>query len=185
VPLNSDGDWLADYYELLVKEYLEKKGFMVTLNVKFLKNKRESDIDVLAIDPKKDSVIVGEVKDAQLSEKQIDHENSDFNDKNLKNKVKEITGHDNFSKVIYCWSVQDSVKKDAPSKYKIEIIEFWEIINYLIGKVQPEIQKNKWEYETAYPNTMLIQMLLDYEYLKSDKGKTKVDLKKPMADSSK
>lgn len=32
---------------------------------------------------------------------------------------------------------------------------------------------------------MLIQMLLDYEYLKSDKGKTKVDLKKPMADSSK
>ena len=42
------GILLADYYELLVKEYLETDGFVVRLNVRFKKDKGISDIDVLA-----------------------------------------------------------------------------------------------------------------------------------------
>jgi len=133
---------LANYYELLVKEYLEKKGYTLRLNVDFLKNKVHSDIDVLAVNTLLKKVIVGEVKADPLSKKQIDHENSDFNDTNLVNKVKEIIGSTtNFSKFIYCWSVQDNVKKDALTKYKINIIQFWEIINSLIDEVEKLNQK--------------------------------------------
>lgn len=131
---------MADYYELLVKEFLEREEFIVRLNVKFSKNKGHSDIDVLAVNSSK-SVMVGEVKDAILSTEQIDNEETDFEDSNLKNKVKEITGRTNFSKFVFCWEVKDNVKKYAFTNYKIIIIQFWEIIDSIIYDVQPKILK--------------------------------------------
>lgn len=57
---------MADYYELLVKEYLEQKGYVVRLNVRFKKEKGgTSDIDVLAFKCNEGKTIVGEVKAAR------------------------------------------------------------------------------------------------------------------------
>ena len=54
--------YMAEVYEKFVKEYLELKGFLVTLDVPFMK-KNWSDIDVVAV--KKNGgfkIIIGEVK---------------------------------------------------------------------------------------------------------------------------
>ena len=146
---------MADYYELLVKEYLEQKGFAVRLNVRFLKTIGYSDIDVLAINPTERAVIVGEVKAPSLGRKEIEHENVDFNDIHLQNKVKELIGNTNFSKYIFCWAVDDKVRDYALRNFQIYIVQFWEIINYFIEKVTSIRQKNRWIYDQSYPNTML------------------------------
>lgn len=167
---------LADYYELLVKEYLEQKGFVVRLNVKFLKNKGYSDIDVLAINLTQKTTIVGEVKGLSLSRKEIEHENEDFNDPHLRDKMQELLGHSNFRKHIFCWSVEDSVKTYAHENFQVEVVEFWEIINFLIEKVTSARQSKRWIYDQAYPNTMLLQLL--HHFSKPYKGIIRVNLAK-------
>jgi hypothetical protein len=167
---------LADYYELLVKEYLEQKGFVVRLNVKFLKNTGYSDIDVLAVNLTQETTIVGEVKAPSLSRKEIEHENEDFNDPHLGDKIRELLGHSNFEKYMFCWSVEDSVKTYALKNFQIKVVEFWEIINFLIEKVINARQSKRWIYDQSYPNTMLLQMLHDFS--EPYKGIVRVNLAK-------
>ena len=70
---------LVDYYEKMVKEYLEQQGYAVRLCIRFLKTRGYSGIDVFAINPIQEKTIVGEVKAYGLNKKEIDHENEDFN----------------------------------------------------------------------------------------------------------
>lgn len=164
---------MADYYELLVKEYLEQQGYVVRLDVKFKKNKGNSDIDILAVPCKDGKTIVGEVKSISLSKNGLIQEENDFNNSHLKDKVKELIGDSAFEKYIYCWSVEDDVKKDA-DKSGIKIIQFPEIINELIKRVVKTRESEKWIYEKSYPNTMLLQML--YHFSKPEKGIIRVNL---------
>jgi hypothetical protein len=166
---------LADYYELLVKEYLEQQGFVVRLNVRFRKKKGYSDIDVLAFNCNQGTTILGEVKAASLRQNEIKKEDEDFNDPYLADKVNELIGQTNFEKCIFCWSVEDEVKK-LVEEYKIKVIQFFEIINFLIEKVVSSRKKNRWIYDQSYPNTMLLQML--YHFSKPQNGKVRIQLDK-------
>lgn len=170
---------MADYYELFVKEYLELEGFLVRLNTKFKKGKEGGlppDIDVIAINPSKNQSVVGEVKGVSLEKRDIDKENEDFNNIDQRNKIKEILGHENYDKYIFCWGVDEETGRYATEKYQIHIVQFWEIINYLISKVREIRRKGRWAYERGidYPNLMLLQML--YHFSKEYKGKIRVDL---------
>lgn len=167
---------MADYYERLVKEFLELQGYAVRLNIKFLKNKKNSDIDIIAVNSRNGDVIVGEVKDVVLSKKQIDTEKSDFNEPNLVLKVKEIVGHDNFSKQVFCWSAKDQDKQEALN-HGIRIREFRELIDFLLKEVQNRNIKNQWFYETECPNIMLLQLLNDCYRIEPKKGQK--ESKKP------
>jgi len=169
---------LADYYERLVKEYLELEGFLVKLNITFSKGKRglPPDIDVIAINPSNGKIIVGEVKGTFLERKDVDTENRDFNDPHLQDKVKQILGQEAYDKYIFCWGVDENAKGYAKEKHQIHVVQFWEIVNYLIDKVRELRRKDRYRYESGieYPNLMLLQML--YDYSKPYLGKTRVDL---------
>ena len=58
---------LADFYEQMVKEYLEQQGYTAKLRVRFFKTRGYSDIDVLAINLADGKIIIGEVKAASLT----------------------------------------------------------------------------------------------------------------------
>lgn len=169
---------LADYYERLVKEYLELEGFLVKLNTKFSKGKRGGppDIDVIAINPSNGKIIVGEVKGTGLEKKDVDTENRDFNDPHLQDKVRQIFGQETYDEYIFCWGVDEDTKSYAKEKYQIHIVQFWEIVNYLINKVRELGRKKRYRYERGieYPNLMLLQML--YHYSKLYRGKIRVNL---------
>ena len=167
---------LADFYEQMVKEYLEQQGFTVRLRVRFFKTRGYSDIDVLAINLTEGRAIVGEVKAASLTNKRIDNEKNDFDDPKLQDKVKELIGDKPYSKYIFCWSVEESTKKYALEKHQITVIQFWEIINYFIERVRKSRKKGKWIYDQTFPNTMLLQML--YHFSEPYKGKVRVNLSK-------
>ena len=167
---------MADYYELLVKEYIEQKGDVVRLNVRFKKEiGGTSDIDVLAFKCDEGKTIVGEVKAATLKEKQTKHEDSDFNDLHLKDKVKELIGSSSFEKCIFCWSVDDETKKYAQDYHGIQITQFPETINDFINKAVSTREKGNWTYDQSYPNIMMLQML--HFFSKPEKGKVRVNLK--------
>jgi len=172
--LKSGALFLADYYEQMVKEFLELQGYTVRLRIRFFKTRGYSDIDVFAINPVEEKIIVGEVKGVSLGIKEIDHEYDDFNDPHLLNKVKELTGNSNYSKYIFCWSAEADTKKYALEKYHITIIQFWEIINQFIERVRIAREKGKWIYDQTFPNTMLLQLLSNFN--KPYKGKRRVDL---------
>lgn len=100
----------------MVKEYLEQQGYTVRLCIRSFKTRGYSDIDVFAVNPINETIIVGEVKGFGLSIKEVDKENDDFNDPHLLNKVKELTGNSCFSKYIFCWSAEEDTKKYAKEK---------------------------------------------------------------------
>lgn len=167
---------LADFYEQMVKEYLEQQGFAVRLRVRFLKTRGYSDIDVLATSLTDGKAIVGEVKAASLTNKAIDNEKNDFDDPRLRDKLKELVGDKSYSMYIFCWSVEDSTKEYALEKHQITVIQFWEIINHFIERVRESREKGKWIYDQTFPNTMLLQLL--YNFSKPYKGKVRVNLSK-------
>jgi len=169
---------LADYYERLVKEYLELMGFLVRTNTRFKKGRGWGDIDIIAIDSSRSQIIVGEVKTRSMGKTDIDGENEDFNNLSQQNKIKEILGNENYDKYIFCWGADEEVKRYAKENYGIHILQFWEIINYLIDKVREIRHKGRWRYERGigFPNLMLLQML--YHFSKEYKGKIRVDLNK-------
>ena len=165
---------LADFYEKMVKEYLEQQGYTVRLRIRFFKTGGFSDIDVFAINSVNEKIIVGEVKGPTLGKKQIDQENNDFNNSHLLKKIKELAGDSKYSKYVFCWSVTEETKEYALKKYQITIIQFWEIINQFIGRVKKVREKGKWIYDQTFPNTMLLQMLSFFN--KPIKGKKRIDL---------
>jgi hypothetical protein len=165
---------LADYYEQMVKEYLEQKGFTVRLRVRFFKTRGFSDIDVFAVNISEGKVIVGEVKTASLTNKRIDDEVDDFNDPRLQEQIKRLIGDKPYSKYIFCWSIDENTKKYALEEHEVTVIQFWEIINHFIERVRKSRQKGKWIYDQTFPNTMLLQLL--YHFSIPYKGKVRVNL---------
>jgi hypothetical protein len=166
---------MVDYYERFVKEYLELQGYYVRVGTKFMKG-NWSDIDVIAIHPRTGQAIVGEVKSTSPNLKEIDEEWNDFNDTSLQAKIAEVLGHQNYDRYLFVWPVDDDIVKYAQDKYQIKVIQFWEMINFMLNVVKERLDKDSYIYEAGieFPNLMLLQMIAHFS--KEYKGKKRVDL---------
>jgi hypothetical protein len=150
---------MTDFYESLVKEYLELKGYLVRTRTRFKKNRRWSDIDVIGVEAKYGKVvhlIVGEVKGESLNSKRVEELNKWMESQELKSKISELFGSTEFEKWIYCWSMEKETKEYART-LDINICEFVDIIKYLRDRIK---EKKGYFYEEEHPNLMLLQFIL-------------------------
>jgi len=166
---------MPDYYVALVKEHLELQDFIVRTETKYKIRKKDSrgilrtswgDIDILAVkieDNKISELIVGEVKAEAQTEKEIQEIDVDkFENKYVKQRLKELFGSSRHKKCLYCWSWEPKTRKFA-EKLGIIPVSFREIINYLLKKVE---EHKGWLYLKDYPNLMLLQFLQADGHLK-------------------
>lgn len=166
---------MPDYYVALVKEYLERQDFIVRTETKYKireKDKRGilrtswGDIDILAVKVEDDmmtELIVGEVKAEEQTEKEIQEINEyKFDNKHVKQRLKELFGSSRYKKCVYCWSWKPETREFA-QKLGITPVSFGEIADYLLKKVE---ERPGWFYLKDYPNLMLLQLLQSQGYLK-------------------
>ena len=159
---------MPDYYVALVKEYLERKDFIVRTETKYKIRRKDSrgvlrtsygDIDILAVTIKDDAVdelIIGEVKAEPKTKKAIKEINQrKFESKYVRQKIKDLFGSTNYTKYLFCWSWKMETRKYAEG-IGIRPVSFEEIMNYLLKKVEENLG---WFYLKDYPNLMLLQFL--------------------------
>ncbi|MCG2717771.1 MAG: hypothetical protein L6408_02900 [Nanoarchaeota archaeon] len=169
---------MTEVYESFVREWLELNGYTVRTDTRFKKGGGWSDIDIIAVKPSGNHLIVGEVKADPLCEAgktSVKEINDHLEDEELKKKVEELYGS-KFEKWIYCWpwfrkqkpkegeeEFKKRVEKDKKKyedKYKVKIKFFSEIIDDLIDKVKKiREEEDRCEYLNNCPNLMLLQMM--------------------------
>lgn len=157
-----------NFYEKLVRKYLEERGWLVRSRVKFWKMRSDkkkggwSDIDIIAA--KNDKVIVGQVKGESQDKEDIEQINKDFESARLKEKVSEIAGTSEFQKWVYCYSVDNEVKNYAKDNFNVEMRSFGEILRWAFNKVRNETYAGKgksWLSPMFDSDLMLMCMLIE------------------------
>lgn len=157
-----------NFYEKLVREYLEERDWLVRSRVKFWQRRNDkkkggwSDIDIIAV--KNDKVIVGQVKAEFQNKEGIERINADFESARLKAKVLKIAGTSEFQKWVYCYSVDNEMRNYAKDTFNIGMCSFGEILKWVFDKVRDETYAGKgksWLSPQFDSDLLLMCMLIE------------------------
>lgn len=157
-----------NFYEKLVREYLEERGWLVRSRVKFWQRRTDkkkggwSDIDIIAA--KNDKLIVGQVKAESQNKEDIARINEDFESASLKEKVLKIAGTSEIQKWVYCYSVDNEMRKYAKDNFNIEMCSFGEILRWVFDEVRDKTYAGKgksWLSPLFDSDLMLMCMLIE------------------------
>lgn len=158
---------MAELYESLVRECLElNHGYFVRTDLKYHTDVGGiSDVDIIAIHPRKNEMIIGEVKSGSWNDKEIIEffkEKFGKNSEGLDKILKEINIDPSNRKirfVFYCWPFftkekREEIKTNLPKN--IDVVFFNQIIQEIIDSYS---KKENFEYLPDFPYSMLIQMI--------------------------
>ena len=155
-------------YEKLVREYLEERGWLARSRVKFWQKRNGkkkggwSDLDIIAT--KNGKVIVGQVKAESQNKEDIEQINKDFESARLKAKVVEIAGTREFQKWVYCYSVDNEMRKYAKDNFNIEMCSFGEVLIWVFDEVRNKTYAGKgksWLSPIFDSDLMILCMLIE------------------------